>query len=279
MSKISIKHIEINNFKGISHLALDFNERLSIFIGANGMGKSSILFCLSMALSRFIGRIKSLKNNGIIFTKEYIKNDTSESSIEVKMIYDGNEIQWRIGKQRYQTKQTISNLEEINAIVLNVNEALLANPSHSIPVVVFYGVSRNVLDVPLKIRTKHQFDQLAAYDGALLNERSINDFRLFFEWFRNREDIENENFREKSSGNFGEDFRDRQLNAVRTAIESILTGLHDLRVKRTPLRMVLSKNLPGSTVDVRVDQLSDGEKSTLSMVANRLEYNCKSCLR
>lgn len=46
-----------------------------------------------------------------------------------------------------------------------------------------------MLDVPLKIKERHNFLQLDGYDNAL--NQGI-DFRRFFEWFRNREDAENE---------------------------------------------------------------------------------------
>lgn len=278
MESLYIKKIELNNFKGIDSLSFNFDKRVNVLIGENGVGKSSILFGLAMALSRFIGRMKSLNSNGILFDKDYIKNDAQESRIKTEMFYKSEEIEWEIGKQRFQTKQTITNLKRINEIVLKVNEELQKNRNYSLPVVVFYGVGRNVVDVPLKIRTKHQFDQLAAYDEALLRERSVNDFRLFFEWFRNREDIENEKIRDYSLRDSNDNYQpsffdepiylDPQLNAVRSAIQSILPGFEDLRVKRNPLRMVLTKRIKGAKAELKVDQLSDGEKCTLSMVGD-----------
>ena len=278
MESLYIKKIELNNFKGIDSLSFNFDKRVNVLIGENGVGKSSILFGLAMALSRFIGRMKSLNSNGILFDKDYIKNDAQESRIKTEMFYKSEEIEWEIGKQRFQTKQTITNLKRINEIVLKVNEELQKNRNYSLPVVVFYGVGRNVVDVPLKIRTKHQFDQLAAYDEALLRERSVNDFRLFFEWFRNREDIENEKIRDYSLRGSNDNYQpsffdepiylDPQLNAVRNAIQSILPGFEDLRVKRNPLRMVLTKRVKGAKAELKVDQLSDGEKCTLSMVGD-----------
>ena len=283
MNSLYVKKIVIDKFKGIDHLELNFNQRINVIIGINGSGKTSVLFALAMALSRFIGRIRSLKSNGIIFDKSYIKNEEPESAIDVEMIYAGEEIAWSIGKQRHQTKQTISNLEQINGIVKKINELLSDDKNYSIPVVVLYGVGRNVLDIPLRIREKHIFEQLAAYDGALLNERSVNDFRLFFEWFRNREDIENEKIRENihnldASGPYMDDVEvlddngksvlDPQLKAVRTAIKSLLPDFEDPRIKRNPLRMVLVKHLYYQDVELDITQLSDGEKCTLALAGD-----------
>ena len=262
MDNLHVKKLSLINFKGLKEISFDFDKRINVIIGINGSGKSSILFGLAMALSRFIGRMRSLKSNGILFDKNYIKNGKNASEISVKMTYNASEISWFVGKQRYQTKQTISNLETINQAVIRVNQELQKNSQYSIPVVVFYGVGRNVLDTPLRIRTKHEFSQLAAYDEALLKERSTNDFRLFFEWYREREDLENEMLREENN------YIDPQLNAVRSAIYSILPEFTNLRVKRNPLRMVLDKVNGSSKETLDINQLSDGEKCMLSMVGD-----------
>ncbi|WKV49143.1 AAA family ATPase [Dickeya fangzhongdai] len=67
--------------------------------------------------------------------------------------------------------------------------ALTQDEQSSLPLIAFYPVERSVLDIPLKIRNKHHFQQIDGYDNAL--NQGV-DFRRFFEWFREREDIENE---------------------------------------------------------------------------------------
>ena len=94
-------------------------------------------------------------------------------------------ISWLVAKtKRGRQQQAISNLSELKKIVKKVQGSLEENEGASIPLAVYYDVNRAVLDVPLKIRTRHEFDQLAAYDKALTADRK--DFRLFFEWYRNR---------------------------------------------------------------------------------------------
>ena len=58
------------------------------------------------------------------------------------------------------------------------------------PLVVQYPVSRAVLDIPVRIREKHDFVPHSALDGAMALGNKT--FRHFFEWFRDREDLENE---------------------------------------------------------------------------------------
>ncbi len=65
-----------------------------------------------------------------------------------------------------------------------------------IPLFLYYPVNRAVLDIPLKIRKKHFFNLLNIYDESLT---SGANFRTFFEWFREREDLENESRKGQSN--------------------------------------------------------------------------------
>lgn len=42
------KNIEIKNFRGIDHLAIDDLSRVNVFLGQNGSGKTSILEAILM---------------------------------------------------------------------------------------------------------------------------------------------------------------------------------------------------------------------------------------
>ena len=150
----------------------------------------------------------------------------------------------------------MSELEELQQCAEMIQLELEDDESSNLPLAVYYPVNRAVLDIPLRIRKRHQFDRLSAYDHALSG--SPSSFRLFFEWFREREDLENELRRDKSR------YRDPQLHAVRTAIERFLPEFRKLRVRRSPLRMVVSK----AGEELIVNQLSDGEKCTLAMVGD-----------
>jgi len=280
MNNVFIKKITIENFKGIEHLELDLNDALNVLIGINGSGKSSILLAISTLLSKFTGRMRSIKSNGNTLSESDIRSGTSSTSMKLALSYYGQNIEWCIEKHKRQSKQSLTDLTQVNELILALNKKMLDNEALSLPVMVLYGVGRNVLDIPLKVK-KHPSDQLAAYDGALLSERSTNDFRLFFEWFRNCEDIENENIREhlkdRNGNNFlqcslfdeGQQYTNLQLSAVRKAIESLLPGFSDLHVKRRPLMMVATKKIEGrDSVSLDVGSLSDGEKCVLAMVGD-----------
>lgn len=131
------------------------------------------------------------------------------------------------------------------------------NEEKNIPIFVNYGTNRSVLDIPLRIRKKHQFSKWTALERA--NENEL-DYKTFFEWFRNQEDYEAEIIREKQDLSY----TDIPLKCVRTAVQTMLPEFGELQVKRNPLRLAVKKN----GTEYSVDQLSDGEKCTLALIGD-----------
>jgi predicted ATP-binding protein involved in virulence len=255
-----IKTLSLKNFRGIRELTFDdLDPKLNVIVGVNGAGKSSILDCAAVLLSRLIWRIRSTHGTGRLFNDFDITNGATETVNTISVTVSGRNVQWQVAKTREGRKQqTITNLADVTRTAETVKGELEKDSKASLPLAVYYPVNRAVLDIPLRIRKKHTFEQLSAYDQALTGSRS--DFRLFFEWFRFREDIENERkVRSKSKA-----YSDRELDAVREAIETFLPNVADLHIQRTPLRMVLRK---GET-EVFVNQLSDGEKCLMAMVGD-----------
>ena len=253
-----LKSLTLTNFRGIRDLRLEFSGNVNLLAGVNGAGKTAILDCAAIMLSRLVGRIRSTKGTGRFFSEYDITNGMSETRNVIEIAFRNDLIDWSVSKtRRGRIQQSITGLKNIKTVVGYLHMRLEEDESSSLPVAVYYPTNRVVHDIPLRIRKRHAFDQLSAYDQALSGGSSR--FRIFFEWFRDREDLENERRLENRA------YRDRELHAVRTATKRFLPGFGGLRIRRAPLRMVVNKN----GEELRVDQLSDGEKCTLAMVVLR----------
>ena len=254
---MKLRSLKMDGFRGILHLELQFPEQINVLAGVNGAGKSAILDCTAIMLSRLIGRIRSSAGTGRFFTEADINNRYKETRNNINICFQRESVQWTVIKSRRgRNRQAITNLDELRSHIQLFRAKLEENENTDLPLAVYYPVNRAVLDIPLRIRKRHQFDRLAAYDQALSGKWS--SFRVFFEWFRDREDLENERRVENAR------FRDPQLLAVRNAAERFLPGFKGLRVRRSPLRMAIKKGRE----ELSVDQLSDGEKCTLAMVGD-----------
>lgn len=267
-----INSITLHDFRGFEKLELRFPEaQTSVIVGINGAGKSSILDGIAVMLSRLIGRIRTSEASGRVFNESDIRNRATETRNSIYITLDSSSMTWAVSKTRRGNKrQSSSYLDDLKHIDEKLEFMAGGIKGKNIPLAVYYPVNRAVLDIPLRIRGKHEFDQLAAYDQALTGMR--NDFRIFFEWFRKREDIENEELRDlskngtvslkESEEKYG---TDPQLRAVRAATEKLMPGFTNLRVRRQPtLRMTVEKN----GEELIVSQLSDGEKCLLAMTGD-----------
>ncbi len=172
-----------------------FTSNITVFIGNNGSGKTSLLKSVATALTWFVARLKHDKSNGTPIPESVILNTANAAAVEIN-VNDQNlqqQIQaytWRITKNRTARKAEFSTyLSELNQLTDYYKQWLGYDDQSSLPLIAFYPVERSVIDIPLKIREKHQFLQIDGYDNALNN---AVDFRRFFEWFRDREDVENE---------------------------------------------------------------------------------------
>ncbi|UEM39403.1 AAA family ATPase [Pectobacterium aquaticum] len=318
---MKIKQVKLHNVGRFASLdapiapTADYPSNVTVLVGNNGAGKTSILQALATSLGWLVARIRSEKGTSGTISESTITKRQPSAAIEIA-VHGGTQHQkssgekeasysWVLAKVRSGQKgQHVSQLNDLSALADRYRTALTEDDQSSLPLIAFYPVERSVLDIPLKIKGKHRFQQLDGYDNSL--NRGV-DFRRFFEWFRLREDIENEtkpsltdtisNILDNNPEQFisqaldpekNKDIdieaevttlknvlsklklseksnKDPQLDAVRNAIYHFMLGFSNLRIRRTPrLHMSVDKN--GETFNVL--QLSQGEKSLMALVGD-----------
>jgi predicted ATP-binding protein involved in virulence len=255
---MNIKEISLKNFRGIEELHLPLEQNLTVIAAVNGGGKTTVLDALAMLLSWLTARTKRDSGKGRYIKDVEIKNGAKHSLLSVQTSYG----EWLIAKSRVGTGGiSMSNFTALQDIVCHFRHQL--ESENYLPVFACYPVNRAVLEIPLRIKTRHEFDPLSVYDDFFT---SSANFRLFFEWFREREDIENENLRTNGILNNVDtpEFLDSQLQAVRSALEKFLPEYHDFRIKRQPLRMAVTKG----DQELRIDSLSVGETCFIALIGD-----------
>jgi len=160
---MEIKKLHIENFTQFSDLTLELSSKFTVFIGNNGAGKTSILRALAILLTWFIARIEREKGSGSPILDSDIENDAKYSKITLEVRDDSQDshFQWTLVNQRKGfNSEYSSELKDVNHLANNYRNRLTEDDNSSLPLIAYYPVERVVLDIPLKIKTHHKFNQL-----------------------------------------------------------------------------------------------------------------------
>lgn len=261
---MKINSFELVNFRGIANMTLTFTARTTALVGINGVGKSSALDALAIALSNLTARVMGQAAKARSMSPDDIRLGADYARLLVNAdLGEDSATAWAVALNRKAGKhpeERSSDLTALNARAVLFESRLLYKEQQgepiSLPLAVYYDVHRAVLDVPLRTRDSKKSTPRDAYNDAL--GHGGTDFRGFFTWFRNQEDAENERIRDVPS------YRDKGLSAVRSAIEQF-TQFKDLRIRRKQgLRMTVKK----AGTELNVMQLSDGERCMLALVGD-----------
>lgn len=251
---MKIDYICIENFRGIKRLELSELSNLNVITGINGSGKTSILNAIKILLSWLIARIRNAKGNGITISDKDITKGENYCLLKIRM---DNGLDWQLYKQKSSIRskpEHKTELSKMTAFANTIAEKLGAEPLSDILLIDAYGVNRIVSETPMRVRAKHKLNPIDALSVDMSN--SVN-FHEFFIWFREMEDIENEQFR-----NSGVLVKDKRLEAVRNVIPSLFSEYSDFRVQRSPKAFVIKKG----EEKFDFNQLSDGEKSYIALI-------------
>ncbi|HFC8478141.1 TPA: AAA family ATPase [Neisseria subflava] len=250
--------LTLNNFRAFKHIDLSFHPKLTVLAGVNGSGKTTLLDAYAIMLSRIVSYIEDgkINKNTIRINDSDIQNGENRAKIS---LINGDELAFSINKSRKGIfsleKDDVQHAKKYAETIQQRIEN--SRTQATVPVFIYYQTQRAVIDFPKRIRTAHKFDLVETYDNSLNGE--IN-FRLFFEWFREREDLENE-IRLRQNMNY----RDGQLNAVREALTKFLPHITDIQIRRIGEQAMIAKE---NGREISINQLSDGAKILFASIGD-----------
>ena len=277
-----IEKLHIQNFRGLREVILNFPQtNLTVLIGINGAGKSSVLDCMAIMLAQFLARLRNSKKVEVRLTENDI-NIHSDFTANTITIFTGERerLSWRMVQERVY-RQNPSNYDEINSYIKRLQDSFKSHPDLNLPVMVYYQTHRMVLKNPYtfnnkgsKKAKKEVHYQFYAYEKAF--STGVNNFQDFFDWFKEEEDYENE-IRLRNNP----DYRNPKIEIIRRAILNFLerfsnSHFSDLRVVRATTERDFNfghSSQPSLTITknrqyLRLEQLSDGEKMLLMLVTD-----------
>lgn len=266
----------------------DRTKNVTVLLGDNGAGKTSLLYGCSILLSQFykyfpgcsvrsftdedvrvvsnerradflkVGMRLTETNRGL---GEQIKGDLADNDggIVVNMFKKGNmtdNVQSSELKYIYEYSQRIKSMIDNGETV-------------SLPVIAYYGTERGQIK-PVERRRNFNdvFPRWEIYKADSLE--SATDFKRFFTWFERNEDLERREQLRQLKQTGSSNYSSYVLDAVRTALNSLFPDqLINPRVETSPLRFVMDDvSETDNIVERRLERLSDGYRITIALVAD-----------
>ena len=254
---MKLKQVTIENYRAIAYLDLPLDPVLTVLYGDNAQGKTSVLSAVAVGL----GSIARYLPN--VSTIDFLRTDrrgTRPMGVKLATTQGIGWERWRGTGTRQRSIRLLDLGIAINKIVRADQEGA---PPIDLPIVAYYDTDRAVFDAPQRSRgLRGDYPRYAALAGSL---SARTNFRQFFQWFYAKE---NEELREQRElGNL--DYRLKELDAVRRAIELMIPGVSRPRIAFRPLRFVVDtdSNL-GSLKTTDFNQLSGGYRIIIAMVAD-----------
>ncbi len=186
--EMKVRNIKIENYRSIKEISINLSEKLNVFVGVNGSGKTTILDALSTSLSWLVNRIQKQNSLGTHISELDIRYDSPFSLIELSVEESNVLYNWKLVKSsrggKTIKKSELNNVSELSSFY----QEKLAQ-ADKLPVIAYYPVSRMVDKIIPEIRGKESLYILDVYDNALGGKKN---YQSFFEWFRIQDDILNE---------------------------------------------------------------------------------------
>ncbi|MBQ7608176.1 MAG: AAA family ATPase [Desulfovibrionaceae bacterium] len=261
--------IESENFRGLPNLSLRLDKKLNVFVGNNGVGKSSLLDLLTFMISQY----RILSDETLSFKPSDVQNGKDDFSCRIVCHLEKSD-SYILAKYAVNKTSTSAMYFEnksgsfddagspfgpLHALYDELKEEELPF-TKNYPLVVSYPTNRAILEIPERIRgfkpAVHPFD---AMDNAL---SSYLDFRSFIALFR-----QGEQSLAKRKSLMPDEYSEwlaRQVKAVNTAIHKVIPEFGEFHVLYKPFRICIRKN----NREYAFLQLSDGEKCLIALLGD-----------
>lgn len=262
---MKLSQLKLDNFRCFQSLNIKFSD-ITLVLADNGGGKSTILEAIKLAFGSYLTRFPDISGVSPVRDKHILMNEDGKLAPYLRILstLDDN-TSWDRTERRDKTKKTASQipvnlgLKQLHEFADKYIDNFNDNIEFTLPLVLYYGTERAFPEVmPERRRNwKKMFTPFDALDEALSGKAN---FRRFLEWFNEMESQERRERLEKRDF----DYSLPALDVVRKAIESMIPDISNPRIETTPFRFIVDFN----GVEFRMDQLSDGYRMTLAMVAD-----------
>lgn len=290
---MKVTSLKLLNFRCFKELNIELNEQLTVLVAPNGQGKSSVLDALRIILWPYVSAFDvvsgTMANTGIEIDDVRLTRNERKKNMEVSLptrveanfVCDEQSI--LVARQRdkvsKRSRTTTKDARQLANFGSNLQQQV-RNESESdtdviLPCIGFYGTGRLWRHRYLTLKNEASsdfFSRTYAYVGCL---DSGSDYKYFAEWFFY---LYAADFEQRTKAMEYQDSDSAELTyadlieSIRDAVNLVMKeqGWHNLTYSPSQATLIMTNDDLG---ELKVDQLSDGLKSVVAMVAD-IAYRC-----
>lgn len=262
--------MSIANFRLIGNDTKDFvfqpNKNVVILLGDNGYGKTTVLDALATSMAPYSAQFPGMSDYQLSELDVHINRHGRRADyLKIEAVLMDNDRRFSVA--RYRKGLSVppkSNFDQLKNEALATKNAIVAGVEDvELPIFAYYGTGRGQFEVPARKRGFAQsYERWDCYKSALT---PATDFKRFFGWFDLMEDEERRAKEKLQDWHY----RLPVLEAVRTALSNFIESFRNPRIETRPLRFVMDRvDADGSSHELRIEQMSDGYKIVMAMVAD-----------
>lgn len=270
---MKLNKLELHNYRGFETFHASFHDKLTVIVGDNGAGKTSLLDAAAVAIGTFFAGLDGVPSPGI--AKGDVMNRCFDMGsvidlqpqFPVRIIADGvvanQEIQWERELNSAEGRTTTVMARSLIRIAEDCQKRIRTGDKQVIlPLLSYYGTGRLWAQKKEKkaVDTIERFNRLSGYVDCLA---AASNEKLMLKWF------EKMTIQEATSRKISPEF-----SAVKAAISQCFAGITGYSEIHAEYNLdtagidILFTAPDGSHQRSPMKNLSDGYKNTLSMIAD-----------
>lgn len=296
---MKLKEIRLKNFRCYEDITIPLDEKLTVLVAPNGMGKTTILHAINFLLSPYIDTLQSqlwrlnIHEGNIRLIPD--KTQKEMSFVPMRQLFpcsisvqDNQNLKWHLTlnhntpKTNWDNSNNLETSEEINKLIEIVKEKVERSKSiiEQFPLLVFYGVNRGLGQDEnlgfLKQKNPIEDTRFFAYHNCLVE---FSNYGNAFNWFISLYDkLKAEAFERLE---LGETVNMESLSSeftlvIQEVVDIILknVGWGKIKTKTQTYSRYSEISLTHKNVgSLSMWQLSEGIRSVLGMVMD-MAYRC-----
>jgi predicted ATP-binding protein involved in virulence len=262
---LKIKTLHLQHFRRFTDFRLQLHEQLTVLVARNGAGKTSVLDAIATLLGSFLTRLPKVNGINPKASDFQVFADGRQPPFMRLTAESVNGVKWDKTEKRDKSNKTAAQIpaalgiKQLNDYVDAFIDADNSGKAYELPVFIYYGTGRGVFDVPQRKRDfAKDFPRFDAFNGSL---ESKTNFKKFVEYFYFLEAQESKLQKEQRSF----DVELPELKAIRKAINLMMPAFSNPE-SVVPAGIQVDWLDDGVQKKLRIEQLSDGYRTTLAMV-------------